>query len=237
MEQRLDKCLSSQGTLSRKEAGTCIRAGRVTVDSVICRRPEQKIDPERQRVALDGEPLCYREHLYLMLHKPSGIVCVSRDPRAKTVVDLVPPAWRRSGLFPAGRLDKDTTGLVLLTDDGDLAHRMLSPKKEIFKQYAVTVDGPLGDQEAAAFREGIRLEDGTLCRPARLMVVRGETPAQALVEICEGRFHQIKRMFRAVGRTVTALERRKIGELSLDPALSSGACRELTEAEKQAIFL
>lgn len=237
MEQRLDKLLSSQGTLSRKEAGQRIRAGRVTVDGAVCRRPEKKTDPAVQRVAIDGDPLLYREHLYLMLHKPGGILCVSRDPRARTVVDLVPPAWQRSGLFPAGRLDKDTTGLVLLTDDGALAHRILSPKKEIFKQYAVTVDGPLGEKEIAAFQEGIRLEDGTLCRSARLTVIKEAAPATALVEICEGRFHQIKRMFRALGRTVVTLERRRIGGLSLDPALAPGACRELTEAEKQAIFL
>lgn len=232
--QRLDKLLCSQGTLSRREAGQLIRGGKVTVDGAVCRTPDRKVDPTAAAITVNGQSLCYKEHVYLMLNKPAGILCVSRDPKARTVVDLVPPELRRDGLFPAGRLDKDTTGLTLITDDGDLAHRILSPKKEIFKQYAVTVDGSLGETERAAFAAGVTLEDGTLCRPAVLTVT--DPSGKALVEICEGRFHQIKRMFKAVGRTVVALDRRRIGGLWLDPALKYGECRELTEAELGGIF-
>lgn len=234
--QRLDKILCSQGTLSRREAGQLIRGGKVTVDGAVCRAADRKVEPETAVIAVNGQPLNYRAHLYLMLNKPAGILCVSRDPKARTVVDLVPPELKRGGLFPAGRLDKDTTGLTLLTDDGELAHRILSPKKEIFKQYAVTVDGPLGRAEVEAFAAGVTLEDGTLCRPAVLNVTEGAGNARALVEICEGRFHQIKRMFQAVGRTVTALKRLRIGGLALDPGLPEGACRELTAEELANIF-
>lgn len=234
--ERLDKLLCSQGTLSRREAGRLIRSGRVTVDGNVCVVPDHKVDPNRAEITVEGKLLRYREHLYLMLNKPSGILCVSRDPKAKTVVDLVPNELKRDGLFPAGRLDKDTIGLVLLTDDGDLAHRVLSPKKEIYKQYLATVDGPLGRCETEAFAAGVTLEDGTVCRPAVMHIVEGSNDRQALVEICEGRFHQIKRMFKSVGRTVVALERRRIGGLWLDPSLALGECRELTEEEKKSIF-
>lgn len=234
--ERLDKLVCSQSTLSRREVCRLIRAGKVTVDGAVCAVPDTKVAPERAVIAVEGKPLRYRKYLYLMLNKPAGILCVSRDPKAKTVVDLVPSELKRGGLFPAGRLDKDTTGLVLLTDDGDLAHRVLSPKNEIFKQYLVMVDAPLGTREIEAFAAGVTLEDGTLCRPAVMQIVEESGACRALVEICEGRFHQIKRMFKAVGRTVVALERRRIGGLWLDPSLASGECRELTEEEERQIF-
>ena len=233
--QRLDKLLCSQGTLTRREAGKQIREGRVTVDGTVCRTPDRKVDPDSETVAVDGRPILYKDKVYIMLNKPAGILCVSRDPKAKTVVDLLPDTMKRRGLFPAGRLDKDTVGLVLLTDDGDYAHRILSPKKEIYKQYWVRLDGALDSTAETAFTQGGTLADGTLCRPARLQFT-DTARTEALVEICEGRFHQIKRMFAALGRQVVFLERRKMGALCLDATLPRGGCRELTDTEKEAVF-
>ncbi len=234
--QRLDKLLCSQGLISRREAGKCIREGRVTVDGSVCRTPDRKVDPVAETVAVDGRPILYKDKVYIMLNKPAGILCVSRDPKAPTVVDLLPDAMKRRGLFPAGRLDKDTVGLVLLTDDGDYAHRVLSPKKEIYKQYLVRLDGPLDETAAELFRQGITLSDGTLCRPARLYFTDTLDRTEMLVEICEGRFHQIKRMFASLGRQVVFLERRKMGSLCLDETLPRGCSRELTQTEKEAVF-
>lgn len=234
--QRLDKLLCSQGMLSRREAGKYIREGQVTVGGTVCRTPDRKVDPDTETVTLCGQPILYKDKVYIMLNKPAGILCVSRDPKAPTVVDLLPDEMKRRGLFPAGRLDKDTVGLVLLTDDGDYAHRILSPKKEIYKQYLVRLDGPLDETAAQQFRQGITLADGTLCRPARLHFTDAPDHTEMLVEICEGRFHQIKRMFASLGRQVVFLERRKMGELCLDENLPRGECRELTEIEKEAVF-
>ena len=171
--QRIDKLLASQGLGSRREVGMMLRAGRVTVDGKAVRSGETKIDAELQTVALDGNEIRYRKFLYLMMNKPAGVISASNDPKAKTVVDMVPPALYRRGLFPAGRLDKDTTGLLILTDDGDFAHRMLSPKKGVYKLYEAVIDGPVTEREVEAFRQGIVFADGTVCMPAGLCVLRG----------------------------------------------------------------
>ena len=234
--QRIDKLLASQGIGSRKEAGALLRAGRVTVDGTIVRSGEQKADGDLQQIAVDGAVLCYREFLYLMMNKPAGVISASSDPKARTVVDLVPPALQRRGLFPAGRLDKDTTGLLILTDDGDFAHRMLSPKKGVDKLYEAVVDGPITDAEMEAFERGVVFADGTVCLPAGLTVLQqGENPL-VLVRIHEGKFHQVKKMFLSVGRTVLSLRRVQIGLLRLDSALCEGECRELTPEEKKFVF-
>lgn len=233
---RLDKLLCSQGMLTRSEAGRLIRAGRVTVDGTPCRQPAQKVDAAAVTVAVDGKPLCYAEHVYVMLNKPAGILCVSRDPKAQTVVDLLPPELRRRGLFPAGRLDKDTHGLVLVTDDGAFAHELLSPRHHVPKTYRARLDKPLDEGMIAAFCDGPTLEDGTRCLPAELTVLEaGETPLVQVI-IYEGRYHQIKRMFAAVGCHVTWLKRYAMGGLWLDESLEEGACRPLTSAEKCSIL-
>ena len=154
--ERLDKLLCSQSTCTRSEAGRTIRSGRVTVDGAVCRDPAKKIDPAAVTIAVDGRPLNYAAHVYLMLNKPAGVLCVSRDPKAQTVIDLLPEEYRRRGLFPAGRLDKDTHGLTLITDDGELAHAMLSPRRHVYKRYLARLDKPLSDEAAAAFRAGPR---------------------------------------------------------------------------------
>ena len=234
--ERLDKLIALQANMTRSEAQRLIRAGKVTVDGAACRNPAAKLDPQSQRAALGGRPIAYKEHLYLMLNKPAGLLCVSRDPRAPTVVDLVPEPLRRRGLFPAGRLDRGTHGLVLLTDDGEFAHRILSPKSGVYKRYQAIVDGPVDNAAIEAFRRGTSLEDGTRCLPADLRILTDGDNPLAEIRICEGRFHQIKRMFASVGRKVLWLKRFSIGGLELDPALQEGECRELTGWEKDSVL-
>ena len=229
--ERLDKILSSQGVGSRKEAGILIRRGLVHVNGILATRPETKTDPERDQITIEGKPLRFQRHVYLMMNKPAGVVSASRDSREKTVVDLVPPVLSRRDLFPAGRLDRDTTGLLILTDDGELAHRMLSPKKHVYKLYEASVDGPVGAEEIEKFAAGVALEDGTVCLPAGLTVVKQGTAWETLVEIRE-----VKKMFLAVGRRVLRLKRVRIGGLELDKTLKEGECRELTKEELALIF-
>lgn len=234
--ERLDKILCSQSTVTRSEAGRLIRSGRVMVDGTVRRSPSDKVDPAACCITVDGQALSYEQNVYWMLNKPAGILCVSRDPKAPTVIDLLPPEHRRRGLFPAGRLDKDTHGLVLITDDGGLAHDMLSPRKHVAKTYEAVLDRPLTLEGQKAFCDGPVLEDGTQCLPAQLTVLKeGERPLVQVV-IYEGKFHQIKRMFAAVGCHVEWLKRTAVGGLVLDPALEEGEARPLTAAEKLSIF-
>lgn len=236
MQQRLDKIVASQGTLSRSEVKRAIRSGRVMVGDRLCLDPSQKCDPEQSVICVDGAPLAYRAFLYIMMNKPAGILCVSRDPKAPTVLDLLPDSLRRKELFPAGRLDKDTVGLVIITNDGAFAHRLLSPTGHVVKRYQARLDAPVGVRETEAFAAGIVLADGTRCRPAVLRVLPQGEGLRTEVEITEGKYHQVRRMFGAVGRRVLALKRCAIGGLPLDPDLTEGACRELSEAEKRAVF-
>lgn len=233
--ERLDKLICSQTTLTRSEAGRLIRIGRVTVNGVVCRQGAQKVDPTAVEITVEGKPLGYARHVYFMMNKPAGILCVSRDKKVQTVVDLLPPEYRRRGLFPAGRLDKDTHGLVLLTDDGAMAHDMLSPRHHVPKTYQVRLDKPLTAEAAETFCAGPTLEDGTVCMPAQLQVLPGAGD-EAEVVIYEGKFHQIKRMFAAVGYHVEWLKRTAMGGLQLDETLAEGACRPLTVEERLSIF-
>ncbi len=232
--ERLDKFLSAQTTLSRRDATAAIRRGRVTIDGVIARDPALKIDPARANVALDGQALTYRRFVYIMMNKPAGILCVSRDPKAPTVVDLLPAEWRCRELFPAGRLDKDTTGMVLLTDDGDYAHRMLAPKKHVAKRYLARLDRAADETVCRAFADGMTLANGEVCLPA---VCEPADGTDTVVTLHEGKYHQIKRMFAACGRHVEALHRLSMGGLSLDPSLAPGEYRLLDETEAMTVFL
>lgn len=234
--ERIDKILASQGIGSRKEVHALLRQGRVTVGATVVRAADAKVDATSQAICIDGAPLRYRPHIYIMMNKPAGVISATDDPRQRTVVDLIGPPLARRGLFPVGRLDKDTEGLLLITDDGDFAHRVLSPKKEVDKLYEAVIDGAVGAAETEAFRNGIVFEDGTVCRPAGLRVLRDGAQPLVLVRIHEGKFHQVKKMFRAVGRTVLALRRVQIGALRLDPALPPGAYRELTDREIAFVF-
>ena len=236
MLQRLDKLIASQGTQSRSEVTRLIRRGQVTVDGVICRDPSAKVDDADSTITVCGKVLVYQSFVYIMLNKPAGILCVSRDPRVQTVVDLLPQEQRRKGLFPAGRLDKDTVGLVILTDDGDFAHRMLSPKKAVEKCYHVRLDGPITQEHIQALAAGITLADGTPCRPAKLRVLEEGNEPLAAITITEGRYHQVKRMFGTIDRGVNWLKRVSIGGLVLDPTLSEGESRFMTEEECRKPF-
>ena len=229
---RLDKLLADSGAFSRSEARDCIRAGRVAVDGTVVRQPEMKFDPAAA-VMVDGKALNCAETRYLMLHKPAGVLSATEDPRQETVLDLLPKDYQRMGLFPVGRLDKDTTGLLLLTNDGDFAHRVITPKKHVPKVYRAEVDGNLDAFDAAAFAEGLTLADGTVCLPAKLEI---QAPDVGRVTVFEGKYHQVKRMFAARGKPVLTLHREQIGALKLDSALAPGEFRELTGAELEAVF-
>lgn len=231
---RLDKILCDTGRCSRSQAKEFIRAGQALVNGAAVRDPAAKFDPETVSVSLAGETVEKPDHLYVMLHKPAGLLSASRDTRKPTVLDLMPPAWRKRGLFCVGRLDKDTTGLLLLSDDGDFAHRVISPKSEIVKLYEAEVEGTAGEEDVRAFREGIVLKDGLRCLPA---VLRPMRPGLVQVEVMEGKYHQVKRMLASRGKPVLALRRLAVGGLSLDSALSPGGFRELTETDLCRVFM
>ena len=230
-QQRLDKIIASTGRYSRREVKALVREGRVLVDGRIAAGPEDKCDPESARISVNGEALFYRAHTYVMLHKPAGVLSATEDGRGKTVLDLLAPEYRKIGLFPVGRLDKDTEGLLLLTDDGALAHDLLAPKKHVDKVYFVRVDGALDDADCAAFAAGMTLGDGLKCLPAKLEILRAGAESEALVTLREGKFHQIKRMLAARGKPVVYLKRLSMGPLTLDETLPKGAYRLLTEEE------
>ena len=209
---RLDKRLAATGRWSRKEARELIRAGRVTIDGQCARAPEQKVGDEA--VAVDGVPLERDSAVYLMLHKPGGMVSATEDTREKTVLSLLPEQYQKQGVFPVGRLDKDTEGLLLLTNDGPLAHRLLSPKNHVDKVYYAQVDGILNQEDCEAFHCGVTLADGYTCLPAGLELLEGGRAA--LVTVREGKYHQVKRMLAARGKPVTYLKRVRFGPLELD---------------------
>lgn len=227
--ERVDKILAGTGRWSRREVKELIRAGRVAVGGAAVRSPDEKYDRDGLDLRVDGEPVSGEKYVYLMLHKPAGLVSATDDPRQPTVLELLPPHLRRVGLFPAGRLDKDTEGLLLLTNDGGLAHRLLSPKKHVDKTYFVRVEGVLDEEDCAAFASGMVLGDGLECLPAGLE--RLEAPDEAIVTLREGKYHQIKRMLASRGKPVRYLKRLTMGPLQLDSGLQKGAWRPLTAEE------
>lgn len=227
---RLDKILASQGALSRKDVKEIIKSGRVAVNGKSVRDSAVKIG-EKDTVTLDGAVLNLKKHIYIMLNKPQGIVSASNSKSERTVVDLVPDTLFRSGLFPAGRLDKDTVGFVLITDDGDFAHRILSPKNHIVKTYEVRLAQALTEEQKEMIEDGIVLADGTACKESRVEILEDTCTPLVQIQICEGKYHQIKRMFAAAGNKVTFLKRTKMGNLCLDEALPAGECREITPEE------
>ena len=207
-QQRLDKIIASTGRYSRREVKTLVREGRVLVDGRIAASAEDKCDPLTARISVNGEELFYREHTYVMLHKPAGVLSATEDGRGETVLDLLAPEYRKIGLFPVGRLDKDTEGLLLLTDDG-----------------------ALDDADCKAFEQGITLGDGLECLPAKLEILKSDAQSEALITIREGKFHQIKRMLASRGKPVVYLKRLSMGSLTLDEGLSKGEYRLLTAEE------
>ena len=228
--ERLDKIISNRTGISRKDAKAAIYSGKVTVSGNIIRSSDFKVS-ENDEIFLEGKKISGNAHIYIVLNKPKGYVSATEDPEQKTVIELVPPELFRNGIFPAGRLDKDTTGLMIITDDGDFAHRILAPRKHVPKKYAVTIDLPVTEEMAKGFENGIELSDG-VCKSAKLFKT-GEYTCE--VTLSEGRYHQIKRMFGCFGAKVTELHRLSMGGFSLPENLLPGECRELTENELSLI--
>lgn len=216
--------------MSRKDAKTAVSHGKVTVNGAVVKLSDHKVS-ENDEIFLNGNKISKNKHIYIVLNKPQGYVSATEDESQHTVLELVPPELFRKGLFPAGRLDKDTTGLMIITDDGDFAHRILSPKKHVRKSYAVTLDIPVTAEMKEAFEKGVALSDG-VCKPAGL-AFGGKY--ECTVTLFEGRYHQIKRMFGCFGAKVTALKRISIGGFSLPENLPEGQCRELDESELDLI--
>lgn len=230
---RLDKILSDMGIASRSELRQIIKSGRVMVDGLAVTAPEKRIDSDSTRISLDGRELKYRKFRYFMMDKPAGVLSATEDSRQETLLDLLPPELKRLGLFPVGRLDKDTSGLIILTNDGDFAHRVISPKSGIWKLYRARVDGQLDGEDVKAFEKGLVLGDGTACLPAKLELLPG---GDCLVRVTEGKYHQVKRMLASRGAPVLELRRLAVGGLELDEKLGPGGFRELNEAELDRLF-
>ncbi|MDO4173180.1 MAG: pseudouridine synthase [Eubacteriales bacterium] len=234
--QRIDKLLAAAGCCSRREAAALAKQGAVAVDGAVCRDVSRRIDPERCRLTFRGQRVGYQEHVYLMLHKPLGVLSATEDREQKTVLDLLPRQYRTRGIFPVGRLDKETSGLLLLTDDGALGHALTSPRRRVDKVYHAVTDGVLTQEAVAAFAAGLELRDGTRCRPAVLNIRQiMDGTSDVLVTVQEGKYHQVRRMLAACHAPVLSLERLSEGAVRLDPALEPGQWRELTPQELEAL--
>lgn len=229
--ERLDKVISNQTGYSRKEVKELLKNKRVKVNDEVVLKPEWKVDPSKDVISLDNEVLGIQKYVYLILNKPKGYVSATNDNLNPTVLDLVPVEYLHRNLFPAGRLDKDTTGFMIITDDGDFAHDILSPKKHVKKTYLVEIDTPLTKEMQEGFLKGVKLNDG-ICKPSKLEII---DEYHATVELTEGRYHQIKRMFHAYQAEVLELKRIKMGNFSLPEDLEEGEIRELTKEELEQI--
>lgn len=237
MKKRLDYLISNAGIATRTEAKKLIRSKRVTANNTVITDPSAKFDPEETILAVDGNPVTLRTHIYLMMNKPDGVVCATEDRFFPTVCDLLPPEYQVFSPYPVGRLDRDTEGFVLLSNDGELAHRVISPKHHIPKRYYAKIDGVVTKAHQELFSKGVTLDDGYVTLPSQLFLL---SEHEIELILYEGKFHQVKRMFEAIGCQVTYLKRLEIGPLCLDSSLALGEVRELspqeTEALKQALW-
>lgn len=227
---RLDKYLADMGQGTRSEIKKMIRSKKVLVDGKIAVKPEMKIDEHTQKVSIAGKQIGYQAKEYYMLHKPAGVVSATKDAHDRTVLDLITDK-KRNDLFPVGRLDKDTEGLLLITNDGELSHRLLSPKKHVDKVYYARIDGKVDETDVKAFERGVDIGDETPTKSAKLKILKSGEESEIELTITEGRFHQVKRMFHAVGKEVVYLKRLSMGSLMLDESLQKGEYRALTEEE------
>ena len=235
--ERLDKLIAQQGVLSRSEVKKAILRGRVTVNDIVEKSYSRKINTESDIVALDGENISLEKYIYLMMNKPAGVVCATEDKREKTVIDIIPQEYKRKGLFPVGRLDKDTEGLLIITNDGNFAHRVTSPGKKVYKTYNAVIDSPINKDDIKAFEQGIVFKDGTVCQKAYLKAVESSENYTVQVKICEGMFHQVKKMLLVRGKKVLFLKRISIGSLILDSKLDKSGVRKLSDLDKNNIFI
>jgi len=230
---RLDKFLSTMGCCSRADAKRIVRRGGVTVNGTVAKSADAPIDPEVDRIVFEGRYVPYRKYIYIMMNKPEGVVSATEDGRDRTVLDLLPPDVRRAGMFPCGRLDKNTLGLVLLTDNGELGHRLLAPKSHVTKIYRFQSKFPMTAEDAARFENGLVLEDGYVTLPAKIALdAEGDC---GYITLTEGKYHQIKRMLESLDNRITYLERVQFGPLTLDPTLARGEWRYLTDDEITAL--
>ncbi|MGN1113332.1 MAG: pseudouridine synthase [Acutalibacteraceae bacterium] len=232
--QRLDKIISERTERTRSEIKRLIRSGAVTVDGEVCRQCDKKLDLSC-KIEINGEPLGER-YLYLMMNKPEGVVCAVRDNTCRTVIDILPQEFCNRGVFPSGRLDKDTTGLLILTNDGDFSHRIMSPNKEIEKYYIAETDKPLSDENIKMFEQGIIFRDGTKCKGAFAENLESTENYRVGIKICEGKYHQVKKMLAVCQINVLKLTRISIGSLLLDGNLHKGECRKLSNIEIEQIL-
>ncbi|WP_106496855.1 pseudouridine synthase [Lentibacillus sp. Marseille-P4043] len=228
---RLDKLLANTGFGSRKDVKGLLKKKQVTVNDLVQKDGSVHVDPAKDIIIVNGKSVQYQKYLYIMLHKPQGCISATVDDKERTVVDLLSESHQHFNPFPVGRLDKDTEGLLLLTNDGELAHQLTSPKKKIKKTYAARVSGLVTDEDIVLFKRGIVLEDGYKTKPAELIILQAGDISEIELTITEGKYHQVKRMFEAVGKKVTYLKRLSMGELQLDGTLIKGEYRELTEEE------
>ena len=234
--ERLDKVLANLGVGSRKEVKVMVKNGLVKVDGRPARDSGMQIDPEKAAIEVGGEILSYRKYIYLMMNKPGGVVSATFDNYDETVIDLLEDEHRIFEPFPVGRLDKDTVGLLIITNDGDLNHRLISPKWHVDKVYYAEIDKPVEDEDVRKFKEGVVLDDGYKCMSAKLEILAAdENGSQVYVTIQEGKFHQVKRMFKSVGKEVVYLKRISFGPLKLDEKLPEGEYRELRKEEVEAL--
>lgn len=229
--QRIDKVLANLGYGSRKDIKKFCRAGLVKIDGEIVKDSSVHINPQSSKIIIDNEVVNYREFLYIMMNKPQGVISATEDMREKTVIDLLDIEYSSFNVFPVGRLDKDTEGLILLANDGQLAHQLLSPKKQVPKTYYAEIKGRVTEEDIYKFREGIFIDEEYRTLPAELKILKSNEISEVELTIYEGKFHQVKKMFKAVEKTVMYLKRLSIGTLRLDDSLDLGKYRELTEGE------
>ncbi|WP_066311051.1 pseudouridine synthase [Bacillus sp. FJAT-29814] len=232
---RIDKLLANLGFGSRKEVKQLLKSGAVKVDDAVVKDAKQHVDPNIQTVTLNGEAIQYKEYIYLMMNKPPGVISATEDHHDETVIDLLELEDQVYEPFPVGRLDKDTEGLLLITNDGQLAHRLLSPKKHVPKTYFAVIDREVTEEDVEAFAKGVVLDDGYHTKPGELKILKSGIRSDIELTITEGKFHQVKRMFEAVGKRVVYLQRMSMGPLKLDETLELGEYRELTDEEVELL--
>jgi 16S rRNA pseudouridine516 synthase len=233
--ERLDKILSNLGYGTRKEVKASIKQGQVLVNGELVKDSSMHIDPEVDEIEISGERVLYRKFIYIMMNKPQGVISATEDDYEETVVDLLEHQFRVFKPAPVGRLDKDTEGLLLLTNDGDLNHRLLSPKKHVPKKYYAKIRGKVVEDDVKKFSDGVVLDDGYKTMPSELTILKSDDISEIEVVLYEGKFHQVKRMFEAVGKKVIYLKRIEMGPLKLDESLKAGEYRELTEEELKSL--
>ncbi len=233
--QRIDKILSNMGYGTRKEVKELIKGGLVEIDGAVVKDSGQQVEAESQEIKVGGNRLLYKDNIYILMNKPQGVISATEDSRERTVVDLLPDEFRAFSPFPVGRLDKDTEGLLLLTNDGQLTHRLLSPKKHVPKTYLAKIMGRVTEEDVEAFGWGVTLEDGYKTMPSQLEILESSNTSLVEITIYEGKFHQVKRMFQSVDKEVIFLKRISMGDLKLDETLEPGDFRELNEKELEII--